>query len=80
LSDVLFQHKRGAAFVADQLSLVPTHVLFDVSRETFPLVPMQTRIESTGDGAALATDTTPVIARGNTKATHSRLIARILEK
>lgn len=78
-SEVVFEHKRGAAFVADHLSLVPTHVLFDASRETVLLVPMQTRIESTGDGAALAADTAPMIARGNTRATDSRRNVRRLE-
>lgn len=71
-SDVVFQHKRGAALVADHFSVVPLHVLFDESRVTIPLVPMQTRIESTGDDVAFTTDVRPSVATASVSATQSR--------
>ena len=52
LSDVLFQHKRGAAFFADHFSTVPVHVEFAPSRVTVPFVVMHTRIVGMGDGVA----------------------------
>lgn len=78
-SDVVFQHKRGATLVADHFSTVPLHVLFDDSRATFPLVAMHTRIESTGEGVALTTDTRPRVASGKVRATKNRRVVVVSE-